>query len=83
MLIDLSLNPLSSMASGRVAQIEQERGQPCPRVANPLEDLPNLCKMDRADSAVRAPGLWTTRPSAKLEALRGFTPTTFQFTMHL
>ena len=53
-----------AFAEGRVAQIGQERGQPCPRIANPLEDLQNLCKMDHADSAVRAPGLWATRPEA-------------------
>jgi hypothetical protein len=64
----LSTDP-STVALGRVAQIEQERGQPCPRVANTLEGLQNLCQTDRTDSAVRAPGLWATRPLAKAEAL--------------
>ena len=58
---------------GRVAQIEQERGQLCPHVANTLEDLQNPGKMDRADSAVRAPSFWATRltgaPGAKRELL--------------
>jgi hypothetical protein len=40
-----------------------------PRIANIIEDVQYLGKDGHADSAVRAPGLWATRPKAMVEGL--------------
>jgi len=52
------IRPFSpGVMSGRVARIE-ERGQPCPREPYALKQAEIVRTYQRADSAVRAPGLW-------------------------
>ena len=56
--------PIFAHGPGAAAPPPKERGQLCPRVATILEAPPKkLGKMHHADSAVRAPGPWATRPS--------------------
>jgi hypothetical protein len=54
-----------SHSPGPVAEIERERGQPCPRDANTLVGIQNISKSEHADSAVRAPSLWVTDPPGR------------------
>jgi len=49
-------------SKGRVAQIQQERGQPCPRFAKTLGEHQNPGKWITPTQRSRAPGLWATRP---------------------